>query len=61
MKLQSEACNFIKKETLALVFSCDFCETSKNTFYRAPLVAASESSLRLSDQVNCLTYTNPQI
>ena len=27
-----EACNFIKKETLAQVFSCEFCEVSKNTF-----------------------------
>ena len=27
-----EACNFIKKETLAQVFSCQFCEISKNTF-----------------------------
>ena len=33
-----EACNFIKKETLAQVFSCEFCEISKNTFsYRTPL------------------------
>ena len=32
----------IKKETLAQVFSCEFCEISKNTFsYRTPLVAAS--------------------
>ena len=38
-----QACNFIKKETLALVFSCEFCEISKNNFfYRTPLVAASE-------------------
>ena len=37
------ACNFIKKETLAQVFSCEFCEVSKNTFfYRIPLVTASE-------------------
>ena len=37
-----EACNFIKKETLAHVFSCEFCEICKNTFYyRTPLVAAS--------------------
>ena len=27
-----EACNFIKKETLAQVFSCEFCEISKNTY-----------------------------
>ena len=32
----------IKKETLAQVFSCEYCEISKNTFsYRAPPVAAS--------------------
>ena len=34
--------NFIKKETLAQVFYCQFCEISKNTFfYRTPPVAAS--------------------
>ena len=27
------ACNFIKKETLAQVFSCEFCKISKNTFF----------------------------
>ena len=38
-----QACNFIKKETPAQVFSCEFCEISKNTyFHRTPLVAASE-------------------
>ena len=37
-----EACNFIKKEALAQVFSCEFCEISKNTFFhRTPLVGAS--------------------
>ena len=31
------------KQTLALVFSCEFCKTSKNTFsYRTPQVAAPE-------------------
>ena len=35
-------CNFIKKESLAQVFFCEFCEVSKSTFfYRTPLVAAS--------------------
>ena len=38
----AEACNFIKKETLAKVFSREFCEISKNTFsYGTPPVAAS--------------------
>ena len=26
-------CNFIKKETLAQVFSSEFCKISKNTFF----------------------------
>ena len=47
IKLQAEACNFIKKESLAQVFSCEFCEISKNTFFhRTPLVAASVYYLR---------------
>ena len=42
-KVAGAACNFIKKETLAQVFSCEFCEISKNTFfYRTPLVTASD-------------------
>ena len=28
-----EACNFIKKEALAQLFSCEFYEISKNTFF----------------------------
>ena len=33
---------FIKKETLAQVFSCEFSKISKSTFsYRTPQVAAS--------------------
>ena len=36
------AWNFIRKEILAQVFSCEFCEISKNNFsYRTPLVAPS--------------------
>ena len=34
--------NFVKKETLSQVLSCEFCEISKNTFsYRTSPVAAS--------------------
>ena len=40
-----QAWNLIKKETLAQVFSCEFSEIPKNTFFhRTPLVAASESN-----------------
>ena len=31
--LQAKACNFVKKETLAQVFSCESCKISKNTFF----------------------------
>ena len=30
---KSEACNFIKKEILTQVFSCEFCEIPKKTFF----------------------------
>ena len=47
--LQAQACNFIKKGTLAQVFSCKLCEISENTFsYRTHPVAVSE----LSEQLN---------
>ena len=36
-KVAGLACNFIKKETLAQVFSCEFCEISKNTFFTEQL------------------------
>ena len=40
---EPKACNFIKKETLKQVFSCEFCKISKNTFsYKTPPVAASD-------------------
>ena len=43
-KVAGLACNFIKKETLAQVFSCEFCEISKNTFSnRTPPVPASDN------------------
>ena len=32
-KVAGAASNFIKKETLAKVFSCEFCEISKNIFF----------------------------
>ena len=38
-----QACNFGKKETLAQVFPCEFCEIFKNTFYTEHLrTTASE-------------------
>ena len=40
-----EACNFVKKEALTQVFSCEICEIYKKPFlYATPPVAASEHS-----------------
>ena len=40
-KVAGLACNFIKIETLAQVFSCEFCEISKNTFSTEHLLTAA--------------------
>ena len=39
---RSNQCNFVKKETLAQVLSCEFSEISKNTFF-TQLVRATTS------------------
>ena len=45
--LSPESCSFIKKETLTKVFSCEFCETSQNTFFTEPLwTTASAATTR---------------
>ena len=35
------ACNFIKKDSLTQVFSCKFCEISKNTFFTEQLLTTA--------------------
>ena len=35
-KVAGQDCNFIKKEAQAQVFSCEFSEISKNTFFASP-------------------------
>ena len=51
IKLQALVCNFIKKDTLSQVFSCEFCDIFKKTFFHwKPPVAASRvpiSNLRI--------------
>ena len=41
IKLQAEACNFIKNETLTQVFSCEFCKIFKNTFFTEHLLTTA--------------------
>ena len=57
-----EACNFIKKETLAQVFSCEFFEISKNTFsYRTTQVAGSVLALYLFITHPCMFFIFHQV
>ena len=42
-KVAGAACNFIKKETLTQVFSCEFCEISKNTCFTEHLRTTASS------------------
>ena len=42
-KWRPQACNFIKKEILAQVFSCEFCDISKNTFFIEHLQATASA------------------
>ena len=53
------ACNFIKKETLAQVFFCEFCKISKSTFlHRTPLMAASSSLYFLEKTILLMNDTH---
>ena len=43
--------NFIKKEPLPQVFSCEFCEISKNTFFTEHLRTTASSCLVKTNRV----------
>ena len=43
IKLQAEAYNFVKKQTLGQAFSCEFCKISKKTFFAEHLRATASA------------------
>ena len=47
------ACNFIKKEALAQVFSCEFCKISKNIFFTEHL-RTTASKIHYFARILCL-------
>ena len=65
IKLQAsglqQACNFIKKKTLAQVFSCEFCEISKNTFFTEHLWTTASVFSRRSQPAACNTIKKETI
>ena len=54
--IQAEACNFIKKEALAQVFSCEFCE-----FLRTPFLTEHLRWLLLKYATSLCVYKNSRI
>ena len=57
IKLQTKACNFIKKETLAKVFSCDFAKFLGTSFFcRIAPVAASLYHRLVFTFVECILF-----
>ena len=60
-KLQPQACNFIKKDTLAQVFSCELCEISKKIFFTEHLrTTASETTTSDAFKLNKKKYIRSQ-
>ena len=54
-KKYPEDCHFIKKETLAQAFSCEFCEIYKNPFSTEHLWAPVSNKILYSD-INLVPY-----
>ena len=64
VKLEAETCNFIKKEALEQVVSCEFCEISKNTFLQntlAKLLLISEQEVNFCMQYDISGYAGSPI
>ena len=47
IKLHPLACSFIKKESLTQLYSCEFCEITKNTFFTEHLWTLASVTLVL--------------
>ena len=55
---EPEAYNFIKKETLAQVFSCEFCEISKSTFFTEHLWATASKPLKIKKSLELQNFVS---
>ena len=59
--IAGQACNFIKKETLAQVLFCEFCEISQNTFFREHLWTTASLNTPLIIFLSLSNLKNVQI
>ena len=48
IKLQAQACDFVKKESLSQMPSCEFCRIPKNTFFTEHLQTTASGFLMKS-------------
>ena len=55
-KVAGVACNFIKKEILTRVFSCEFREISKSTFLTEHLQTTASRIRTVTSAYSCWTY-----
>ena len=53
-QFQINHASHLKKETLAQVFSCEFCEISRNTFFTESLWTAASGTRRTINSYPCL-------
>ena len=62
--MQATACNFVKKEIPAQVFSCEFCEIYKNIFFTEHLWETAHvivSATELNSLSNAVLFTIIQL
>ena len=59
-KQPPEAGNFIKKETLAQVFSCEFCEISNKKFFTEHLWTAASELTEANNDLHKINWGIPQ-
>ena len=57
IKLHAEACNFVKRETLAQVFSCEFCEIFENTVFTEHLRETASDKTFVPIKFSSLKFT----
>ena len=57
MELQSQACSFVKKDTLAQLFSCEFCKIFKNSFFTEHLPETASEGNRIYSTLATLPLT----
>ena len=60
-KVAGQACDFIKKETLAKLFSCEFCEVSKSTFFTEHLPVTASNKCKVSSNLGDYPKVLPNI